>query len=180
MKKKKNEKENVKKPYCSMWNNIVWVTKKQLKYAPAAFFIQLLEVPVNIGLAWAGIYLPSLVVAEAAGGRGTAHAVRTVGALMFAILCGGILKSIIGRLLNSLRLPYAVQVNHELNRKTTDCFYHTFEKKEIRDLHERAERATFMWDGVQPINDMPQFTFGLAESILCYVLFGTVVSFVSP
>ncbi len=180
MKKKKNEKENVKKPYCSMWNNIVWVTKKQLKYAPAAFFIQLLEVPVNIGLAWAGIYLPSLVVAEAAGGRGTAHAVRAVGALMFAILCAGILKNVIGRLLDSLRMPYQFQVNGELNRKTTDCFYQTFEKKEIRDLHERAEMATFMWNGVQPVCDMPRCTWGFVESVLCYVLFGTVVSFVSP
>ena len=176
----RKSRKDVKKPYCSVWSNIRWVSRKQLQYAPAAFFTQMLRVPVNVALSWAGIYLPSLVVAEATGGRGFAHTVRTVGGLMLAILCAGILKSIIERLMDSLEMPYRFQVNHELNRKTTECFYQSYEKKEMRDLHERAARATCMWDGVYPTRDMLRNTWDFAESVICYVLFGTIVSFVSP
>ena len=78
----RKSRKDVKKPYCSVWSNIRWVSRKQLQYAPAAFFTQMLRVPVNVALSWAGIYLPSLVVAEATGGRGFAHIVICFGWFM--------------------------------------------------------------------------------------------------
>lgn len=50
----------------------------------------------------------------------------------------------------------------------------------MRDLLDRASKATQMWNGVQPVSDLPRQTWSLVESIICYFLFGGIISFVSP
>ena len=174
------KKEKPKKPYCSVWSNICWAAKKQIKYAPTAFFMQFTRVPVNVWLSWAEIYLPSLVVSEVVGEKGTAHAAFSVGILMLTIFCANILKTAITFLLDAKEMPYRSQIIYELNRKSISCFYQTYEKKEMRDLYGRAQEATELWNGVQPTRDMLRHTWGFIQSIICYILFGTVISFVSP
>ena len=174
------KKEKTKKPYCSVWSNICWAAKKQIRYAPTAFFMQFTRVPVNVWLSWAEIYLPSLVVSEVVGEKGTAHAAFSVGILMLTIFCANTLKTAITFLLDSKEMPYRNQITYELSQKSISCFYQIYEKKEMRDLHARAEDATEMWNGAQPTRDMLRHTWGFIQSIICYILFGTVISFVSP
>lgn len=174
------KKEKSKKPYCSVWSNICWAAKRQIKYAPAAFFMQFTRVPVNVWLSWAEIYLPSLVVSEVVGKKGTAHAIFSIGILMLTIFGANILKTAITFLLDAKEMPYRSQIIYELSRKSISCFYQTYEKKEMRDLHDRAKEATELWNGVQPTRDMLRYTWGFVQSIICYILFGTVISFVSP
>ena len=40
--------------------------------------------------------------------------------------------------------------------------------------------ATQMWDGVQATTDVPKHSLALVENVICYCLFGTIVSFASP
>ncbi len=167
-------------PYASIGSNICWSIRKQLNYAPAVFYMQMLRVPLNVGLAFLGIYLPSLVVAEVTGNRGFSHAAVRVGGVLFIIFLATILKTVFDRLMDAKETPYRCQIAYELNKKSMGCFYQIYEKKEMRDLRERAKQATEMWDGVQPLRDMTKHAWDFAESILCYLLFGTVVSFVSP
>lgn len=169
-----------KKPYVSTWNNISWSVKKQLKYVPAAFWIQLLFIPLHVGLAWAEIYLPSLVVAEVTGERGLSHAVLWVGLLMLAILAANILLDVLNNYVHTIDQRYTNKVRTLLAQKALGLFYQTYEKKEMADLFDRADMTTQMWNGAEPVKDMTWHARGFAESILCYVLFGTVISFIRP
>lgn len=179
-KKQTKPKQPKSKPYASIQSNILWSIRKQLAYAPAAFYMQLLRVPVNVFLAWTGIYLPSLVVAKVTKNQGIPSAITSVGGLLFLVLCATVLKSIIDCMMDAKETPHRCGISYELNKKSMECFYQIYEKKEMRDLREKAQNATEMWDGVQPTRDMTRHAWNFVESVACYVLFGTVVSFVSP
>ena len=58
-------------------------------------------------------------------------------------------------------------------------FYQDYEKKDTRDLADRALRATQQWNGVQPLNDILDAGFGVLENVAGYLTFGAVVSLVS-
>ena len=75
---------------------------------------------------------------------------------------------------------YRCNITCDLNRKSLNCFYQLYESSKMRDLLSKAERATQQWNGVQPMTDLPRQVCSLAESVVCYFLFGTVISFVSP
>ena len=75
---------------------------------------------------------------------------------------------------------YRTEKSSQINRKSLTLFYQIYERKEIRDLGNRAKKATEMWDGVQPIADLPRRSRNLIDNMLCYLLFGSVISFVSP
>lgn len=177
MKKQKAEK---KKPYKSLPSNILWSFRKQLQYAPDVLFMYVMQTPVKVGLNYAGIYLPSLVVAEVTGNQTVSHAAFAVGCLMLAMLLGGVLQQVFKFLIMGRQDFYRSQVSVSLYQKTMAFFYQQYERKDTRDLMSRANRATEMWDGVQPLQDLPKQTWDLAESVICYALFGTVISFVSP
>ncbi len=173
-------KKEKKKPYTSTWSNICWSVKGQFKYARTALLVQVLFIPLNVGLAWAGIYLPSLVVAEVSGGRGLAHAAFTVGIWMFAILCANLLWNVLDYYVHTIDQIYTCKVRDILYEKAMGLFYQTYEKKKTRDLFWRAEMTTQMWNGEEPVKDMTWHTRKFLESVICYALFGTVLSFVSP
>ena len=67
-----------------------------------------------------------------------------------------------------------------LDKKAMRCYYQQYEKKSVRDLHSRAEAATWMSFGKVPLLEMPQQTMELLQNLLCYLLFGTIISAVSP
>lgn len=74
---------------------------------------------------------------------------------------------------------YRYQKIAELDRKTMNCFYQVYEKKENRDLHDRATWATAQWNGALPVCDLPRRSLKLIENIGCYCLFGSVISYVT-
>lgn len=169
-----------KKPYKSTLSNILWCFRKQLAYAPGMLVMYALQTPVRAGLQYAAIYLPSLVVAEVTEGQTLTHAALSVGLLMLAVLLGGLLDKLFHYLILGKQGFYLYRLTYELNRKSLTCFYQQYERKEMRDLSERAQKATEMWDGIQPVQDLPRQTWSLIEGILCYFLFGAVISLVSP
>ena len=169
-----------KKPYTTTWNNICWSIRGQLKYSRVALFMQILFIPLNVGLAWTGIYLPSLVVAEVTGGAGFSHAAYTVGIWMFAILCATLIWNVLDYYVHTLDQIYTCKVRDMLYEKAMGLFYQCYEKKKMGDLFWRAERTTLRWNGEEPVADMTWHVRKFLESVICYALFGTVVSFVSP
>lgn len=173
-------KEAKKKPYSSVLSNALWCFRGLLKYSPRSFAVLAISIPAGAGMSYAEVHLPSLVVKEVTEGRTLSHAAWKVGMLMLAILIGGLLTEAIKHLLDGLFAHYSFKIVDQLNKKALGCFYQQYEKKEIRDLYRRAEISTEMWNGKKPLTDMPTQTAALLQSILCYLLFGTVVSFVSP
>lgn len=169
-----------KKPTYSVFSNFAWSLKMLLKYSKAAFFITALFIPINIGLRYLEIYLPSLVVSEVTNGQTLNHAVIFVGVIMLLIMLGYIIIQALGHIRNSTLGIYRYKMTDLVTRKQLSMFYQTYEQKEVRDLANRASIATHMWDGVQPLTDIVYSGFGIIENLLGYIFFGSVISFASP
>lgn len=202
--KTEKQKQPKKKPYRTALDNALWSFRGMLEKAPLSFLFMVLQMPLNIFLSYASIYLPSLVVAQIThtapdmenpshAALGTTNLAQTVpdmeillraasriGLFILLIFIADALLSFFENASLVYRMLYRILRTTELNRKSMECFYQTYEKKEIRDLYRRASRATEMWGGIQPITDMPRRSLKLVENVLCYCLFGTVISFVSP
>lgn len=169
-----------KKPTHSVFSNFAWSLKMLLKYSKAAFFITALFIPINIGLRYLEIYLPSLVVSEITNGQTLNHSLLSIGIVMLLIMLGNIIVQALGHIRNSTLGIYRYKMTALVTRKQLSMFYQTYEQKEVRDLANRASNATQMWDGVQPLTDIVYNGFGMLENLLGYILFGSVISFASP
>lgn len=169
-----------KKPTHSVFSNFAWSLKMLLKYSKAAFFITALFIPINIGLRYLEIYLPSLVVSEITNGQTLTHSLLSIGIVMLLIMLGNIIVQALGHIRNSTLGIYRCKMTALVTRKQLSMFYQTYEQKEVRDLANRASNATQMWDGVQPITDIVYSGFGIIENLLGYIFFGSVISFASP
>ena len=169
-----------KKPTHSVFSNFAWPLKMLLKYSKAAFFITALFIPINIGLRYLEIYLPSLVVSEITNGQTLTHSLLSIGIVMLLIMLGNIIVQALGHIRNSTLGIYRYKMTALVTRKQLSMFYQTYEQKEVRDLANRASNATQMWDGVQPLTDIVYNGFGMLENLLGYILFGSVISFASP
>lgn len=169
-----------KKPTHSVFSNFAWSLKMLLKYSKAAFFITALFIPINIGLRYLEIYLPSLVVSEITNGQTLTHSLLSIGIVMLLIMLGNIIVQALGHVRNSTLGIYRYKMTALVTRKQLSMFYQTYEQKEVRDLANRASNATQMWDGVQPLTDIVYNGFGMLENLLGYILFGSVISFASP
>lgn len=168
------------KPTHSVFSNFAWSLKMLLKYSKAAFFITALFIPINIGLRYLEIYLPSLVVSEVTRGQTLNHSLLSIGIVMLLILLGNIIVQALGHIRTSTLGIYRYKMTDLVTRKQLSMFYQTYEQKEVRDLANRASTATQMWDGVQPLMDIVYSGFGMIENLLGYILFGSVISFASP
>lgn len=169
-----------KKPTHSVFSNFAWSLKMLLKYSKAAFFITALFIPINIGLRYLEIYLPSLVVSEVTNGQTLNHSLLSIGIVMLLIMLGYIIIQALGHIRNSTLGIYRYKMTDLVTRKQPSMFYQTYEQKKVRDLANRASNATQMWDGVQPLTDIVYNGFGMLENLLGYILFGSVISFASP
>lgn len=169
-----------KKPTHSVFSNFAWSLKMLLKYSKAAFFITVLFIPINIGLRYLEIYLPSLVVSEITNGQTLNHSLLSIGIVMLLIMLGYIIIQALGHIRNSTLGIYRYKMTDLVTRKQLSMFYQTYEQKKVRDLANRASNATQMWDGVQPLTDIVYNGFGMLENLLGYILFGSVISFASP
>lgn len=169
-----------KKPTYSVFSNFAWSLKMLLKYSKAAFFITALLIPINIGIKYLEIYLPSLVVSEVTKGQTLNQSLVSVGIVMLLILLGYMIIQALGHIRISSFGIYRYKMTDLVTRKQLSMFYQTYEQKDVRDLANRASIATQMWDGVQPLTDIVYSGFGMIENLFGYILFGSVISFASP
>lgn len=178
MKKRKTPKN---RPYRSALDNALWSFREILKQAPVCFLLMALEVPLNVCLSFTEVYLPALVVAEFTGGAPLSRMAFRVGMVILLMLTANVLRTFSKGLSQTYYLTkYRFQKNMEVNRKSMTCFFQNYESKDIRELGDRATLATQQWNGVQPVSDVPSRSMKLVENLLCYLLFGSVISFVSP
>lgn len=180
MQMSKKQKQKKEKPSHSALANSVWSAGMLIKNSPAAFFIIVLMIPVNVGMQYLGIYLPALVVEEVTERQTVRHALVSVGGIMLALLIGNILRQALWHIKDAKFGVYRYKLSNMLTRKGLGMFYQEHEKKEVRDLAYRADTATWMRNGSMPLTDMIKNAFGIVENLLGYALFGTVISFASP
>lgn len=173
-------KEKKKKPYRSAWSNAMWSFREMLTGAPGAFWLMAAGVPLAVFTAWAEIKLPALVVSEVTGGATFRHAALSVGMLLGATWAATALGNFFSTLSYAYQSRYRFRMCVRLEEKSMHCFYGEYEKKETRDLYSRAQKARWMWNGKVRLIEVPQNSMELLQNILCYILFGTVISFASP
>jgi len=173
-------KKEKKKPYKSVWSNIVWCFVQEIKLVPAVFFCLLLVIPAHVALEYAGVYLPSLVVAEVTAGHGAVRILCSAGALMLLMLFGTMINNFYDIWHTAKIEKMKEHWQFKVEKKALECFYQTYEKKYVRDLGARAKEACQMWNGVQPLIDVRKHTVNLLENVLCYALFGMILSNISP
>ncbi len=174
------EKDPNKKPYKSAFSNALWSFQQMFRSAPAALLFLLLQLPPAVFLAWSEVRLPALVVGEVTAGRSFNEAALAVGAFLLAILVATVLRDLCGTAAGNKLEIYRFLMGSELSRRSVGCFYQTFERKETRNMYGRAKLAFEEWNGVQPLTDTPKRMMKLTEYVLCYALFGAVISNVSP
>ncbi len=174
------EKDPDKRPYKSVLSNAWWSFRGMISGTPLSLLVMVLEVPLAVFLAWGEVRLPALVVGEVTRGASLRRAALAVGLFLLAVLLATVLRDTCETVLRVYLQKYRSLRGDELNRKAMECQYQTFEKKETRDLGERAGKATWEWNGGQPLSDVPRRALKLTENILCYALLGTVLSNVSP
>ncbi len=173
-------KKTSNKPYKSVFQNALWSFRYVLKDAPSAFWCLIAELPLNIFLAWTTIYLPSLAVALVTNKKTVTEAVLSIGTLMLCILIATVLVSVFQNIRGVSILRYRFRMLDYLNQKTFTCFYQQKESAKNQTLYERAQQATWESNGNQPLTDMPLRSVHLIQNAACYLLFGSVISFVSP
>ena len=168
------------KPYRSTLSNAIWSFRELLKETPVCFLLLALEVPLNICLSYTEIYLPALAVAEFTRQASITRAASHIALVILVMLTASVLHTFTDRLSDTYLSLYSFRQTVKVDRKSMTCFFQTYESKGIRDLSDRAARSTEMWNGVRPISDMPRRSLKLIENFLSYLLFGSVISFVSP
>lgn len=175
-----SSKANKKKPYKSLLSNVCWCFHEEMKIIPTVFLCSLLVVPVHVGLEYAGVYLPSLIVAEVTAEHTLYRVLITVGSLMLLMMLGNMFVNFY-EIWHVAKLEKMKQTyQYKVEMKALECFYQTYEKKSVRDLGARAKKACQMWNGVQPLIDVQKHTLKLVENVLCYVLFGMILSNINP
>lgn len=173
-------KNKSKKPYRSAWNNALWSFHEMLGDTPQSFWLMAAGVPLAVFLAWSEIKLPALVVAEVTQGQTFAHAAAAVGLLLGAALLATTLRDFSQWGQKAYATRFRFHLNAALDRKSMRCFYQQYESKPVRDLRQRAVSSLWMNNGIVPFLEVPQQGMIILQNLLCYFLFGTVISFVSP
>lgn len=176
----KNTKEQKKKPYRSAWSNAVWSFKGMLRNAPQSFWLITAGVPLAIFIAWSEIKLPALVVSEVTQKQTFTHAAIAVGTLIALTFAAAALKDFCSTVLEAYLNKYRYSQSIRIEKKSMSCFYQEYEKKSVRDLARRGSSATWMQNGKVPLCEMPRQSMEIIKNVLCYFLFGTIISFVSP
>lgn len=176
----KNIKEQKKKPYRSALSNAIWSFRGMLRNAPQSFWLMAAGIPISLFIAWSEIKLPSLVVSEVTQKQTFAHAAIAVGTLIALTFAADALKGFCSTVLKAYLNKYRYSQSIRIEKKSMSCFYQEYEKKSVRDLARRGSSATWMQDGKVPLCEMPQQSMEIIKNLLCYFLFGTIISFVSP
>lgn len=171
------QKQNAqKKPYRSVASNALWSFKTMWRDTPAVFASMMAVMPLNIYLAWANVYLPSLAAARVTGEASLAQGALAVGLLLLTMMAAKIGRHYLAVAEDAGLYGYRFHQSEKHARKAMDCFYQVYN----RDLRSRAELASQMWNGSCPMTDVPRHCRNLIQNLVCYGLFGTMVSFVSP
>lgn len=172
--------KNAKDSQYGMLSNFVWSVKRFVRFRPAGTAALVLNIPSNIALQYLTVYLPALVVSEVTGSTVFSGALLRVGAVMLGMLALSLLLSELEHIRDMALSFYSnILCRSECTKKALGMFYQEYEKKDVRDLADRATQATYMWNGQRATGDILLHGFNLLENVLGYLVFGAVVSLAS-
>ena len=175
----KKEKTPKKKPSHSVASNAWWTFRRLWEYAPGALVIYAALVPIRLLSRYLEIFFPSKTLEVVTAALPFGDAMRPVGILLALLFAAELGTRILSDLSETAPDPYRSRMRNRIMRKHFALLYEDYEKKDIRDLADRASKTVQMWDGVVPVLDMFKSVLRLLESVLGYLLFGSVIAFAS-
>lgn len=172
--------KNTKAGQYGMLTNLLWSIKRFACLRPSGMAALVLNIPAKIALEYLTVYLPALAVAEVTGGAALFGALLRVGCVMACMLALSLLLSALEHIRDMAISVYSnIQCRSECTKKALGMFYQDYERKEVRDLANRAVQSTYMWNGQRATGDIMQHGFDTLENVLGYLVFGAVVSLAS-
>jgi len=157
-----------------------YIYKLQWKYSKWSLCLLFIGVPISLGISFCGIYLPKTIVEQIVNNYSIYNIITTVIILGFVLLLLTLSNNAISILNFALLSKFK---NAVLNLKAKKCLstdYENIESAKFRLLMQRADEAMWGSNSGSTLEKMSINSVGLLTSILGYILFGTILSFVNP
>lgn len=177
---KKTAERQKRKPEYSAISNMAWVLRLQSRYAVLSFVLLLLTIPVYIGIQFLGIYLPKQAAADVLAGAAYPAALLHMGLILGALL----LLNAVYKGTEVMNFAYFThfrqEVQYDLTMKTMTVPYITAQSQAFQDMNSRAQETLWTSGRHCPLTKLSQNAADLIRNILGYLLFGALVSSLSP
>ena len=173
--KEKKKKEPRRKPKYGMFSCLKWMGKLLWKWEKTIAVSAVLVIPITVVLYWLNIYTPSIVLDRLQTSDTFAIVIYTILALLLSTLGFRMIKNYIDikRQLSSDYL--SLRLYHILSESLLSKDYYLQFDEEYQEKSKRAENAN--WNKG---NTFPTELGNLVINIICFVLFGSVISLLSP
>ncbi len=176
---KKAGKEPDRKPKYGTAVCIKWLFVRMWQWDKSIVWMPVLMVPVSVVLYAFGLYLPSAVLDKLQ----TAGQFSEVAVMIVALLLAQMVFQIIKEWLDSVRdmaqLRNANRFYYELVKKEAQQDFYLWYDKENNQKQERARAVLGNSAGGSPGQILVEAS-NVAVSVICFLLFGSVISLLSP
>ena len=168
------------KPKYSLFNNIVYVRKMQLKINRMSLVWLVMTIPFDLVLAFLGIYLPKLAVQAAMSGTDYKTFILRLAVIFAAMIVCQVLSSLVGnrQSVSSIRFLNRMIKNQMKKCLLTD--YENIESQDFRTLMDRSDQILWRSGGLSAVERISVDLNGLILNVLKYFLFSAVLSFANP
>jgi len=178
-KEKEKRKEPARKPkygvvYCMKWLvTRMWQWDKSLIWSSAAL------IPLSVLLYWIGLYTPSIILDSLQ----TEEDFNTIALIITALLCATLFFNLTRDLISQVRWQAehrnANRFHWELTKANLQKDYFLNYDQEYLKIYDRAGKVLGRNAAGSPGRFIIQFS-DMAANVLCFVLFGSVISTLSP
>lgn len=171
----KKQKEPRRKPKYGMLSCLKWMGKLLWKWEKSLAVSSVLVIPLAIALYWLNIYTPSIVLGRLQSAETFTIVVCTIVALLLATLGFRMIKNYVD-IKRSLMEDYiGLRLYHMFFGEMLSKDYYLLYEEEFQKKQKRANEARYSKGSAFFIE-----IGNLITSIICFFLFGSVVSMLSP
>lgn len=173
--KEKKKKEPRRKPKYGMFSCLKWMGKLLWKWEKTIAVSAVLVIPLAVALYWLNTYTPSIVLDRLQTADTFTTVVCTIVALLLSTLGFRMIKNYVD-IKRDLSAEYLnLRFYHILSESTLSKDYYLQFDEEYQEKRKRADNAR--WNKCKTF---PAELGNLTVDIICFVLFGSVISLLSP
>lgn len=157
-----------------------WVLKREWKYAKPLFLFLVVSALIYVGEQLLTIILSQQTVQQIQSSHSYSHMMLVLGGIITG-LC--LLKTITNTMATG-KWPYESlfreKIRGEFVKKHLSVSYMTAESPKFQDMYRRGQEVLWASGSYSSLTNLAESAVGFIKNIIGYLLFGTVISFVSP
>ncbi len=172
-----DKKKEKRKPKYSTFYCIRWLVAKMWKWDKVIIISTIVIIPLAVIMYAFGLYTPSLILESLETANEFQTVVWTIVALLSAQAVFGIIRASITKIRSLAQSRNMHRFNYERLKKYTDDDYYLSLEPEYLKLFQRLSHSIFRGKGAAHI------VIGFADiavNVICFFLFGSVISQLSP